>query len=133
MKKTLIIISGIIMLFYGCAHVSENKEAKELPVKNEAEQRSMNAGIILEEALADYGAGKENDAKEKISKARKMDSEISGKIEEEYIKKTEQLIEDNKYKEARKTINKVIFLNPDNKNAVELVKKLKSIMEALDW
>ena len=107
----------------------ENKEAKELLIQIESDEMKFTARTIFESALEDFESGKEVEAREKIEQARKYDSEIADKIQKEYLEKVEELIKNKEYENCKKLISRVLFVNPDNKNAQELFKKLQSILE----
>jgi tetratricopeptide (TPR) repeat protein len=78
-------------------------------------------------------AGERKATRGKVIEAKKIDPEISNRIEEEYIKKSEKFIESSKYEDAKKLLARVIFLNPDNKSAIELFKKLKIMVFKKDF
>jgi tetratricopeptide (TPR) repeat protein len=113
------------------AVLPDNKEAKDLANSIDSEIRISEARKVFENGIEDYEAGKESEAKEKLEQARKVDPEITVKMENEYLTKAQQMVSDRNYVESKRLIARVLFINADNKQAQELFKKLNSLLEMI--
>ncbi len=53
-------------------------------------------------------------------------------MEEEFLKEAKRLVSVKKYKEAQNELVKVLILNAENKEAEELLKRIKDILQMME-
>jgi|GEM_PF-3044417 len=110
----------------------DDKEALALLGKIDAEERLYNARMIFERGLEDFESGNETVAQEKIKEARAIEPKIAAQVEDECFEKAKQLSgETRDYEASRKLLRRVLFINPDNRAAQEMLKKINEILEIL--
>ncbi|MFH1073504.1 MAG: PorV/PorQ family protein [Candidatus Firestonebacteria bacterium] len=107
----------------------ENKEALNLIIEVQTAEVKAKALGIMEEAFAAFDAGKEAEGRKKVEEAEALEPKITENLEAEYIASSGSLINERKYSEARKLLNRTMFINPSNEEAAELLKQLLSVME----
>ncbi|OGF53032.1 MAG: hypothetical protein A2452_05150 [Candidatus Firestonebacteria bacterium RIFOXYC2_FULL_39_67] len=109
--------------------IPDSQEAADLLAQMDNVEKATKARSIIEKAFEDLDTGKETEAKEKLAEAKQLDPSIIAKLEDELLKKADELSNDKKYEESKKTVGRVLFVNPDNTFAQELFEQLQSIME----
>ncbi|OGF52677.1 MAG: hypothetical protein A2044_02630 [Candidatus Firestonebacteria bacterium GWA2_43_8] len=108
---------------------SENKEALTLISEVQAAEVKTKALSVMEEAFAAFEAGKDMEGRKKVEEAEALDPKISDNLEAEYTAAAGALIDETKYAEAKKVLNRILFINPANEEAQEMLKQLLSVME----
>src|SRR3989339_284088 len=109
--------------------IPDSQEAADLLAQMDNVEKATKARSIIEKAFEDLDTGKETEAKEKLAEAKQLDPSIIAKLEDELLKKADELSNDKKYEESKKTVGRVLFVNPDSTFAQELFEQLQSIME----
>ncbi|OGF50730.1 MAG: hypothetical protein A2231_05690 [Candidatus Firestonebacteria bacterium RIFOXYA2_FULL_40_8] len=108
---------------------SENADALALLADVQAAEVKTKALSIIEEAFTAFDAGKEAEGRKKILEAENIEPKIADTLQNEYVTSAGTLIDERKYAEAKKLLNRTLFLNPANEDAQEMLKQLLSVME----
>ncbi|MCD6423856.1 MAG: PorV/PorQ family protein [Elusimicrobia bacterium] len=111
---------------------SENKKAKKLLQKIELKERKFRARKLYEEAFADFDAGRDKEAFNKIKEANELDPDIAKILEKEYLEKADESFRAKQYKESRQNLIRVLQINKENKKANQMLKKLETILEIME-
>lgn len=107
----------------------ENKEVLDLLAEVKDAEIEDKAVTVMEEAFTAYEAGREEEGKKKLEEAKVLDPKIAEKLEYDYVNAVDLLLGERKYSEAKKLLNRVLFANPVNETAQDMLKQLLSVME----
>jgi len=106
-----------------------HKGAQKILDEIAVNERKYRAEKAFQDAFNLIDIGKENEAGAKIQEAIELDPNVASVIENDYLEKAEKLMSQKQYIECRKTLIKVLRINPNNKKASEILKKLETVLE----
>jgi len=108
-----------------------NKEAIDFKEKARRILNERRAEELFEEAKDYFLTGKEMISNEKLREAERLSPGIKKRKEDFYYKKAEEYLNGAEYEKCEKALSIVIWLNPDNKEALDMLKRVKKIKEML--
>ncbi len=107
----------------------DNPEAKRLCDQIDSQLRKDTAKKNYIEGIELIFNGEKDKGIKKTETALKMYPEVSKEVEEKFFVEASRLIRNKQYKEAKEYLLKILIINPDNKDAESMLKKLLSVLK----
>ncbi|MEW6040092.1 MAG: hypothetical protein AB1633_01045 [Elusimicrobiota bacterium] len=107
----------------------QNENAKELLAEIKKKTEKKYAGEFYARAFDDYKKRDFADAVSNAEKAILLDSNHKGAIEILFLSKAQIFAKEGKYNEAKTELFELLKINPENKEGIELLKRVQTLIE----
>lgn len=110
----------------------KHRKARELNNQLDVALKRDKARKHIEQALLLFAENKGEEAQQEMKNAEDLDPEAKTRLEKEYFKKAQELLEGKEYKKAKQKLVDLLYINPNNKKALELLRKLTEMLRIIE-